>query len=256
MIQNTNIHFPRAATNLLTDSQTQLVTDGGRRRHGGRDQLVNVSDLNEFLYCPRRYWYRSLFGIDGRSEPFDEGERRHKRQARYHDGYREQYYRADDFGLHGRVDLIDHDESETPLGMTLSPTPVERKHGNSYYWNDEIQLAGYCLLVEQATGNEIRDGYIYLYGTDTRHRIELTSEHRTAVSETVHRIQTLNPDLPPNFVDNTAKCENCAVRHVCLPATTSHLEAEQAVGSGWEDTESGTEQSQSADPQIDRGSQS
>lgn len=50
------------------------------------------------------------------------------------------------------------------------PVPVERKRATSgeYYWNDEVQLTGYCLLIEAAHESVARvaEGEIYLYSTD------------------------------------------------------------------------------------------
>ena len=31
------------------------------------DELINVSDLNQYQYCPRRYWYLHFFDTQGRN---------------------------------------------------------------------------------------------------------------------------------------------------------------------------------------------
>lgn len=182
--------------------------------------------LNQYLYCPRRYWYYRFYDASDRSPALVEGSANHRDQHRQSGQYREQYYVAPDVGLHGAVDLVEFTDEH--------PVPVERKRGQSgqYYWNDEVQLAGYCQLLEAAGEFETIDtGYIYLYETDQRHRIQITDNHREAVSETIRAIQNLSPDAPPPVIDNPKKCRACSVRHECLPATTTRLSAENATNS-------------------------
>ena len=157
-----------------------------------------------------------------------EGNANHRDQHRKSGQYREQYYVAPEVGLHGTVDLIEFTDGH--------PVPVERKRGQSgqYYWNDEVQLAGYCRLLEAAGEFDTIDrGYIYLYETDQRHQIQITDDHREAVTETVSAIRDLSPDAPPSVVENPKKCSACSVRHACLPATTTRLSSEEMTASEW-----------------------
>ncbi len=191
------------------------------------ETLLHVSALNQYLYCPRRLWYYRFYNPEDRSPDLVEGQATHQRQARQRDQFREQYFAAPELGLHGRVDLI-----ETGHGDQY--VPVERKRATSkrYYWNDEVQLAGYCLLIEKARDEvEMIDrGYIYLYSTDQRHEIDITDEHREAVRETLSHIQELDPAAPPSTADNPNKCQACSIRHRCLPTTVNRL-ASVSIGS-------------------------
>ena len=45
------------------------------------DELVNVSDLNQYLYCPRRYWYLHFFDTQGRNYYRVEGKTKHENKA-------------------------------------------------------------------------------------------------------------------------------------------------------------------------------
>jgi len=185
--------------------------------------------LNQYLYCPRRYWYYRFYDAGDRSPDLVEGNALHDGQSRTAEQYREQYFSAPSLGLHGKVDLVEVDNEDTLV-------PVERKRARKgrYYWNDEVQLAGYCLLVAVASGlDTVPDGYIYLYSTDERHRIEVTDEHRTAVTETVESIKALSPTVPPELVENPNKCRGCSVRHECLPAVTSRVTPDSVTDSEW-----------------------
>lgn len=196
---------------------------GSDRRH----DLVAVSALNQYLYCPRRYWYYRFYDAGDRSPDLVEGAALHRDQHRQRGQFREQYYVAPSLGLHGQVDLLE----EADAGLV----PVERKRATSgrYYWNDEVQLAGYCCLLSAATDTQVERGYIYLYETDERHEIAITDEHRQAVTDAVSAIRSMSPEEPPGVVDNPNKCSGCSVRHECLPAATSRVNPEIAAGSEW-----------------------
>jgi len=128
----------------------------------------------------------------------------------------------------GKFDLIESD------GSVL--TPVERKRAESgrYFISDEIQLTGYCMLLEAAIEKPVNVGYIYLYETDERYAIQITNDHRETVHEIIDKIRTMTVDSIPPLTDNPSKCEACSAREYCMPAETARLEPEKAVGTGWE----------------------
>jgi CRISPR-associated exonuclease Cas4 len=193
-----------------------------------KDELVYVSALNEFVYCPRRYYYQRFHDEIGEPYELVDGRSKHDGAGRRGGWVTERYFRSDDLGLHGKIDLVETDSG--------TPTPVERKRAESgeYYPSDELQIAGYCMLLEEATGEPVNVGYIYLYSTDTRHPIRITDDHRTAVRRVIHRIENLSfGDVPP-LVDTRSKCEACSARSYCMPAETAMLAPEMAEGTEWE----------------------
>lgn len=203
--------------------------DGPGRRHGGRDRLVGVNELNEYLYCPRRCWYHRFYAEPGRTTEFVDGQQKHDRQAQRSGTYREQYFRDEDLGLHGFVDLIEEDGGVV--------TPVERKRSESgrVYWADEVQLAAYCMLVERTTdGRDINVGYVYLYSTDERHAVRITADHREAVRGVAESIRALSPDAIPGLVENRNKCDACSFSHVCQPDLMEDLNDIRRAPSGTE----------------------
>jgi len=193
-----------------------------------RDELVQVSALNEYVYCPRRFYYQRYQDQIGTPYELVDGRSKHEHQANRGGWITERYFRSDQLGIHGKIDLIEDDDVLTP---------VERKRAESgeYYPSDEVQLAGYCMLLEDAIGESINIGYIYLYSTDTRHAIRITEKHRRTVREIISRIETMTVDNIPPFTDNPSKCEACSAREYCMPAETASLEPEKIRGTGWED---------------------
>ena len=192
-----------------------------------RDELVQVSALNEYVYCPRRFYYQRYQDQIGTPYELVDGRSKHEHQADRGGWITERYFRSDQLGIHGKIDLIEDDEVLTP---------VERKRAESgeYYPSDEVQLAGYCMLLEDAIGESVNVGYIYLYSSDTRHAIRIIEKHRRTVREVISRIETMTVDDIPPLTDNPSKCEACSAREYCMPEETAMLEPEKARDTGWE----------------------
>ena len=193
------------------------------------DELVNVSDLNQYQYCPRRYWYLHFFDTQGRNYQRIEGKTKHENKATRGDWLNELYLESESIGLKGKIDVLDLEDGRT--------IPIERKRASSgdYYWNDEVQIAGYCMLLEANVDEVVREGAIYLYETDQRMHIPITEDHREAVRETVDAMRSRSPETVPPLTDNPNKCEACSTREYCMPQETATLEPEKARGTGWED---------------------
>ncbi|AUV82905.1 CRISPR-associated protein Cas4 [Salinigranum rubrum] len=196
---------------------------------GQRDELVHVSAINSFVYCPRRYYYLRFYDVTRHSVELTEGRHQHQRHTRRGGQVRELYLRSDELGLHGKVDAIED-------GRDGAMTPIERKRAESggVYLSDRLQLAGYCMLLEERVGEPVNVGYVYTRSTDTRHAITISDEMRDGVERIVEKIRSMEVGKLPPYTQHPDKCESCSVRHYCLPAETRELEPEKVAGSGWE----------------------
>lgn len=184
--------------------------------HVSRSDLVNISDLNQYLYCPRRLYYLMFYQTQGVNVFLADGRALHRRQSRRGGWYREVYLRAEALHMHGRIDVV-----ERVGGVVV---PVERKHGSRYYENDLVQLAAYAMLLEDYLGERVPFGYLYLYGTDTRSFIEITERLREKVRETVEAIRAMRADEVPGFSENPNKCRKCSTVTYCMPYEARVLE--------------------------------
>jgi CRISPR-associated exonuclease Cas4 len=103
--------------------------------------------------------------------------------------------------------------------------PIERKRAESgeYYKSDEMQLAGYCMLLEEHLNEPVHEGAIYLYETDQRMHVPITEDHRKSVKDQIEKMRSMSPDSPPPFVDNPSKCEKCSCREYCMPEESKML---------------------------------
>lgn len=194
-----------------------------------KEELVHVSALQEYVYCARRFYYQRYHNQIGTPYELVDGRSKHSNQSNRGGWTREQYFRSDELGLHGKIDLIEEDNR--------SLTPIERKRAESgnYYPSDEVQLAGYCMLLEDAIGEPVNIGYIYLYSTDERHAVRITEKHRQTVDEIVSKIESMSAGEIPPFTDNPSKCDGCSARGYCMPSETAKLEPDKVEGTGWED---------------------
>lgn len=193
------------------------------------DELVNVSDLNQYAYCPRRYWYLHFYDTQGRNYERVEGKTKHENKSRRGNWVNELYVESEELGLKGKIDVIELEGDRV--------VPIERKRAESgeYYRSDELQLAGYCLLLEDHLDEPVREGAIYLYETDQRMHVPITEDHREAVQEQIEAMRNMTVDSIPPFTDNPAKCEACSAREYCMPEETAKLEPDKVRGTGWED---------------------
>jgi CRISPR-associated exonuclease Cas4 len=189
------------------------------------DELVNIGHINQYLYCPRRYYYITYFDTIEMNFYLKDGQLKHQNQSRRGGWIRELYLKSEKLGIHGKIDVLESKNIKS-IGTTL--TPIERKRGSSYHDNDEVQLAAYCMLLEDYLGEPVRMGYLYLFGTNERYAITITDWHREKVMQVVQAIRNMTLDNIPDFADNTNKCEKCSTVQYCLPEETKMLEKEDA----------------------------
>ncbi len=189
------------------------------------DELVNIGHINQYLYCPRRYYYINYFDTIEMNFYLKDGQLKHQNQSRRGGWIRELYLKSEKLGIHGKIDVLESKNIKS-IGTTL--TPVERKRGSSYHENDEVQLAAYCMLLEDYLGEPVRMGYLYLFGTNERYAITITDWHRDKVLQVVQAIRNMTLDNIPDFIDNPNKCEKCSAVQYCLPEETKMLEKEDA----------------------------
>ena len=192
------------------------------------DEFVNVADLNQYTYCARRYWYLHFYDTQGRNYERIDGKTKHENKSTRGNWLNELYLESEKLSLKGKIDVLDLENTKA--------LPVERKRAESgqFYKSDEVQLAGYCMLLEEHLGEPVREGVIYLYETDQRMHIPITSQHRDTVEDIIHNIQSMTVNKIPSLTDNPKKCEKCSTREYCMPAETAKLEPEKARGTGWE----------------------
>ena len=120
-------------------------------------------------------------------------------------------YFSQRYRLTGKPDyLVETDDGIVPVEVKRSPAPP----GGRAYDSHVMQLAAYCLLVEEAHGEAPPHGVIRY--ADATVQIDWTEALRSLLLET---LDDMRDDLTRRDVarshDDAARCAACGVRHAC-----------------------------------------
>lgn len=188
--------------------------------HWSDDDLVPVSALQHWSYCPRQCglihldqaWDENLYTLRGRAvhELVDtpEGEWQHNVRIE-----RALPLWSTRLGLIGKADVVEF--------LGAAPFPVEYKHGTRRQrQHDDLQLAAQAICLEEMFAVTIPRGAVYHHGSRRRREVTFTAALRRAVEEATLAVRAMirARTLPPAV--NDARCEKCSLRELCLPAVT------------------------------------
>ena len=143
------------------------------------ETYIPLSQINTYVFCPRRFYYESVEGHQVINEHVEEGKIKHTRvdkemKDRNERGVkvsRRQYLASDILGVSGYLDLIEEKDGV--------PCPVEYKKAGTGNWlNDQVQLCLQGMLIEESTGTAVPHGYIYYIGSKRRRKVAFDAELR------------------------------------------------------------------------------
>ena len=143
------------------------------------ETYIPLSQINTYVFCPRRFYYESVEGHQAVNEHVEEGKIKHEhvhtavtnRRKEDKTISRRQYLASDVLGVSGYTDLV-----EEKNGI---PYPVEfKKAGTGNWLNDQVQLCLQGLLLEEKTGVSIPYGYIFYIGSKRRRKVPFDKELR------------------------------------------------------------------------------
>jgi CRISPR-associated exonuclease Cas4 len=189
-----------------------------------REEYLPISMLNQYAYCPRRFWLMYVQGEMVINAPVLEGTLQHERvhsggQAREEGEvrYRRLYLWSDRLQVSGFADLV-----EERAGVLV---PVEYKHGKQGRWsNDQIQLCAQALCLEERTGTSVPAGQIFYWGSRRRVAVAFDAALRAETESVIANIQALLVSgVSPNPEQPYAKCRECSLEPVCLPREVKQL---------------------------------
>lgn len=197
--------------------------------------------INEFVYCPRLFFYEQVEGVFRESVDTIEGQAQHKRVDRETKGMPS----ADDLAsgkIHTRSITLSSERLRVIAKLDLieiedgAVTPVDYKHGRPreqddalQVWpTDRVQLTLQGLLLRE-NGYRSDEGVIYYAATKQRIRVEFgATEIAEAERAVIDAWQTARADvLPPPLIDSP-KCVGCSLAPICLPDEVHRVETEQA----------------------------
>lgn len=183
------------------------------------DDLIPLSALNQYSYCPRRCYLIHAEGEFADNVHTLRGSHEHERVDRErHEvsaGVRVEYglpVWSRRLGLSGKCDAVEHHADGTVY-------PVEYKHGKRRRWvNDDMQLAAQAMCLEEMLGIAIPGGAIYHQQSRRRREVVIDDTLRQAVETAAREIRQLlaGGRLPPP-VEDARRCPECSLRDICQP---------------------------------------
>ena len=193
------------------------------------DDFIFLSALNQYDYCPRRYYYMFIENVFTENEHTVEGLLQHERAnsgERSIQGetlqLRSVYLYSRSLGICGKADVIEEKDGEI--------YPVEHKRGRRGDWiNDELQLCAQALCLEEMLGKFVGRGYLFYAATGRRKEVQFSAPLREKTLSTIQAIRRLTEsgERPPNLY--TPRCRGCSLYGICLPKETRKLKESLAA---------------------------
>lgn len=197
---------------------------GPARDNWSDDELVAVSAIQHYSYCPRQC---ALIHVE---QTFDEnlytmrGRRLHalvdKPDSATEDGVRVERALplwSERLGLIGRADVVEFHGNV--------PYPVEYKHGPKRpAVHDDLQLCAQAICLEEMTGQAVPKGAIFHHSSRRRREVVFTEALRSEVVRITESIRQLirNSTVPPPV--NDERCRHCSLVDSCMPKVVDERE--------------------------------
>lgn len=186
-------------------------------------QLLTVTDLKQYAYCPRVVYYeRCLPHIRPRTYMMDAGKDAHEREqdraarwtiTRYDTMEGERRFNvpliSKSLGLWGVLDEVVF----TSDGKAI---PVDYKLATSAGNNHRIQLTAYALLLETDGVYRVEYGYLYLIPTRKLVKVMITPKLWEATHTMLHQLQSMIAlERMPPPIERIGQCAACEFRRFC-----------------------------------------
>jgi CRISPR-associated protein Cas1 len=192
--------------------------------------------VNEFVYCPRLFFYEWVEGVFRESADTVEGKIQHKRVDKAGKPLPAPEQLADDT-LQTRAVTLSSDRLRAIAKMDLLEieggcvTPVDYKHGKPYeidgalqIWPaDRAQLAVQAIVLRE-NGYRVEEGVIFYSTTRQRVRVAFTEDLIRETEDAIRAAWALaESGRIPLPLEDSPKCPGCSLNSICLPDETTTL---------------------------------
>ena len=181
------------------------------------EEIISISALNQYVFCPRRCALMHVEGIWSDNEHTAKGTILHKNadergyeiigQAKCLHAlplYSEKY------GLNGKADIVEIRKDEI--------IPIEYKKGKKREFNnDNIQIAAQALCLEEMFQTTIRRGFIYHAMSKKRREVLIDEALRIETLQTIENVRRLLQTQAIPAAHYLPRCHGCGLFGTCLP---------------------------------------
>jgi CRISPR-associated protein Cas1 len=198
--------------------------------------------VNEFVYCPRLFFYEWVEGVFEHSAATLEGAAQHKRvdregkdlpaaealtdEDRIHT--RSVTLSSERYGVIVKLDLLEVEDGRvTPIDYKRGK-PRQKEEGLELWPADRVQMAVQALILRE-NGYRCEEGLVYYVSTRQRVRVDFTEAVLAEATAAIFSAwQTARVgQIPPPLVDSP-KCPGCSLVSICLPDEVNRIAASQA----------------------------
>ena len=189
--------------------------------------------LNEFVYCPRLFFYEWVEGVFRHSSDTVDGAQKHQKGDDREDELpRQEDLEGETFrargvtlssqsvGLIAKLDLVEADQGKVKPVDYKRGTPKEGDGGPEAWPADLAQIAAQAMVLRD-NGYACDEGLLFYYETRQRVRVPITDALVSQVRANVEAARALarSGRIPPPLVDSS-KCPRCSLVTICLPDET------------------------------------
>jgi len=192
-------------------------------------ELIQISALNQFLYCNRRAALIHVDGVFKHNEHTVAGELLHKQVDlpgyEHRAGWK--LLRAlpvfsQNLGLSGKADIVEVLYENKKI---IATRPVEYKKGKVSKWmNDRVQLCAQALCLEEMFGIEVKEGMIFHAKSNKRTVVNFDAALRENTKNAVIQLHSLLESNQIPKAELKPQCEGCSLHEICLPEISSKAE--------------------------------
>ncbi len=204
-------------------SNVDLQQSPGVRGKYGPQEMLNVSDIRQYMYCPRIIYFDYVVVVPrhitfkmekGKTaqEDFSHKEKR-RTLAKWglEDGQREFHVpvKSEKLGLFGILDMLITSDS----GLY----PVEYKNTfGSVAIHHKYQLIAYAMMVEEERRKPVREGFIYLIPQNKMEKFFVDEGARFYTKKICTQIrQIIENQTFPEATRKKGRCRDCEFRNYC-----------------------------------------
>ena len=235
-VQTTTANLDFAAKEAAPFQPLVQLTERAGSDSAEQPDYLPARMLNEFVYCPRLFYYEWVEGVFVNSVDTVAGSLRHQKLERKEDALpaaeeligtqdkihsRSVQLASDTHRLIAKLDLIEGEgDLVVPVDYKIGKPRKDSDQGELTAWDtDRVQLAAQGLVLRE-NGYRCEEGVIYYVATKQRVRVPLDDE---LIAFTLDALQKAREAalgaIPPPLVDSP-KCARCSLVGICLPDET------------------------------------
>ncbi len=185
------------------------------------DNLIFLSALNHYIYCPRRcalihieqIWSENVFTAEGRIMHDKADSNKFESRGNVRIDYSVPL-RSLRLGLIGKADVVEFHKD----GDKWIPFPVEYKRGKPKMDDcDKVQLCAQAICLEEMLNVEIPEGALFYGQTHHRHDVIFDNALRMETEDAAKRVHELIESGITPRAEYSKKCKQCSLYEICLP---------------------------------------